>query len=234
VDEATLAGTPCYLALDLSKKNDLTALARVWKSETGHLYIKLTYWKPKDGLAQAEAEDRAPYAKWVEMAQLIATPGKTIGQDFIVAEVKRATVEHDVQLMAFDPAFFADFQQAASDAAFDCYEVHPDKPAGTGLKMIRHAQGARGMHSEKTLWFPRSFQALCDAILESRITIDRSGLTTYCASNVALETDAQGNQWLSKKRSRGHIDGITAAVMAVGAAMHQPAKPVFRSIWETL
>ena len=166
VDEAAMQDFPCYLAIDLSSRNDMTALAKVWKDPAGHLFVKLVYWKPQDTLAMAEIEDKAPYAAWVEANYLNATPGKTIGKEFVVAEVQKACLNHDVELMAFDPAFVVEFQQAAADINFDCYEWHPDKPAGSGLKMIRHAQGARGMHTDKTLWMPRSFQAMCDAILE--------------------------------------------------------------------
>jgi phage terminase large subunit-like protein len=234
VDEAEMKNYPCYLALDLSQRNDMTAMARVWKDPTGHLYVKITYWKPTDTLAEAEIEDKAPYSAWVEAKHLIATPGKTIGKDFVVAEVQSACLNHDVKLMAFDPAFMVDFLQAAADMNFACYEWRPDKPEGSGLKMIRHAQGSRGMQSDRMLWMPRSFQAMCDAILEHRITFDLNPVTTYCASNVKLETDAMGNSWAGKPRTRSHNDGIVAACMGIGAALHEPpTKPAFRSIWES-
>jgi phage terminase large subunit-like protein len=111
---------------------------------------------------------------------------------------------------------------------FDCYEYHPDKPAGSGLKMIRHAQGARGMHTDKTLWMPRSFNTTCDAILDGRLTIERNGLTMYCASNVALKSDAHGNQRIGKKRTRSHQDGIVALVMGIGAVLRASAKAEIR------
>lgn len=233
IDETALADYPCYLGLDLANKNDLVALARVWKAPDGRLFAKITYWKPQETLAQAENDDKVPYAAWVESGELIAPPGKTINKDFIVAEVQKACFNNDVQLMAFDNAFFADFLQSATDMGFDCYELHPDKPGGHGLKMMRHAQGNRGMHSDKTLWMPRSFSALCDAILEGRITIERSGITTYCASCVSLEHDALGlNTWIGKKKTRAHNDGIVALCMAVGAAMHEPLDKPFTSIWD--
>jgi phage terminase large subunit-like protein len=31
VDEAQMASNPCYMAADLSQRNDMTALAKVWK-----------------------------------------------------------------------------------------------------------------------------------------------------------------------------------------------------------
>ena len=50
------------------------------------------------------------------------------------------------------------------------------------------------------------------------------------ASNVAVELDAAGNLKPSKKKSTERIDGIVAAIMALGRAMLQPARQ--RSCYE--
>jgi phage terminase large subunit-like protein len=233
IDDDELRQYPCYLGLDLSQKNDLTALARVWKLPDGQLHAKLTYWKPKETFAAAEIEDKAPYSAWAEDKLLIGTPGKTINFEFVADEVRRTCDKFNVPLCAFDPAFFTDFLDAADHIGFACYEYHPDKPPGRGVRMMRHAQGSRGLHTDKTLWMPRSFRAMCDAILQDRLKIDPSPVTTYCASNVALGTDAMGNQWIEKKKNRSHNDGIVALCMAIGAATHQVTEaPKRQSIWD--
>ena len=50
------------------------------------------------------------------------------------------------------------------------------------------------------------------------------------ASNVAVELDAAGNLKPSKKRSTERIDGIVAAIMALGRALNQP--PPSRRVYE--
>ena len=52
----------------------------------------------------------------------------------------------------------------------------------------------------------------------------------WMASNVAVELDAAGNLKPSKKRSTERIDGIVAAIMALGRALNQP--PPSRSVYE--
>jgi phage terminase large subunit-like protein len=226
VDEADMQGMPCWLGLDPSQRNDLTALAKVWRGATGHLYARIDYWKPKDGLADAEAKDKAPYPQWVQDKLLNAVPGRTIGMDFVVAEVERMTVRHNVEAMAFDLAHFNGFRDEASEAGFATWEYQgPKEPAGSGLKMIRHAQGQRGLHSEKQLWMPRSVQALEDLILSGGITIHDSAVTRWCSGNATLISDGQGNRFFDKKRSRGRIDGMVALAMAVGAAGAVTAAP---------
>jgi len=44
-----------------------------------------------------------------------------------------------------------------------------------------------------------------------------------CASNAVIHRDPAGNRKLSKKRSTGRIDGMTALLMAVGAAAMRTA-----------
>lgn len=48
------------------------------------------------------------------------------------------------------------------------------------------------------------------------------------ASNVAVETDAAGNLKPSKKKSTERIDGIVAAIMALGRVLvTEPKKSVY-------
>ncbi len=54
----------CWLSLDLSDKNDLTALTAVWADEKSHLYAKTWYWTTKDGLAERALSDNAKYVEW--------------------------------------------------------------------------------------------------------------------------------------------------------------------------
>lgn len=233
VTDDDIEGLPLWLGLDLSQRNDLTALGKVWKRpRDGHLFMRASYFKPADTVAAAVASDKAPYDQWVASGHLTAVPGKTIGKDFVVAEVKRDVARYDVQELAFDPAHILDFQQEAAAAGFAVWEWEgPDKPAGSGLKMVRHAQGARGMHSDRMLWMPRSVQAFEDAVLQGRVTIDRNPITTWCSSNATLVADGQGNRYFDKRRSRGRIDGMVAGAMAIGAAEAGFA-PAALSIWD--
>ena len=232
VDEDAMRGNPCWLGLDPSQRNDLTALAKVWRDPNGHLHGRLSYWKPREGMADAEAKDKAPYLQWSAEKLLNAVPGRTIGMSFVVAEVERTVAEQRVEAMAFDLAHFQTFRDAASEAGFATWEFQgPKEPEGSGLKMIRHAQGQRGLHSEKQLWMPRSVQALEDLILAKGITIHDSAVTRWCSGNATLVLDGQGNRFFDKKRSRGRIDGMVALAMAVGAASSVAPAPA-KSFWQ--
>lgn len=213
-----LSGGPVFLSLDLSRKNDLTALGIGGYAEGGRFLARVEYWKPADRLADAQRTDRAPYLEWAEGGVLHAVHGRTIDYAFVAAEVQRLCGSHDVEMMAVDPAFLSDFRRACDDIGLETWVWTPDDDYGSGLKLVIHGQGARGMHSVKNLWMPRSLGILEDMILNRSVMIDDSPLTRWCAGNAAVKPDAQGNRFFVKKRERGRIDGVVALAMLVGAA----------------
>jgi len=215
----TLKGCKCWLSLDLSQKNDLTALTAVWIDENGHLAAKTWYWTTQQGLADRARADQAPYEQWVEQGHLTAVPGAVIDKTYVAQRVAEIVAEHDVQFLAFDPAGMADFMKACDDVGLDVWKYEgPDKPEGQGLKLVSHAQGTRVMFEDKQLCMPRSIERLEDRILTGGITIDASPVTYSCAANAALISDGQKNRAFDKKRSRGRIDGLVTIAMATGSA----------------
>jgi phage terminase large subunit-like protein len=220
---AALKGCPCWLSLDLSKKNDLTALTATWRDGADILWQKTWYWTTADGLADRAKSDNAPYEDWVEKGLLTAVPGATIDKSFVAARVAEIDAEHDVVELVFDPAQMADFETACEDIGFAAWRYEgPDKPAGTGLKMVKHAQGPKVMFEDRQYCMPRSIERFEDRILKETIVIDSSPVTYMCASNAALTEDGQKNRAFDKKRSRGRIDGIVTSAMGAGAADNIP------------
>ncbi|GGB21445.1 phage terminase large subunit [Sphingomonas metalli] len=222
IDDDTIAALrdcPCYLSLDLSKKNDLTALTATWRDGAGILWQKTWYWTTEDGLVDRAKRDQAPYDDWVEAGFLTAVPGATIHKTFPAARVAELCATHNVQELTFDIAQFADFLEACGEIGLSVWTFEgPDKPAGNGLKLVRHAQGTKVMFESKQYCMPRSIERFEDRILKGTIVIDNSPVTYSCASNAAIDTDGQENRAFSKKRSRGRIDGIVTSAMGAGAA----------------
>lgn len=218
VDEAEMAGCPCWLSLDLSKKNDLTALTAIWLKD-GKLYAKTWYWTTEAGLAERARADGAPYEQWVEDKFLTAVPGAVIDKTFVAAEVARLVAEQDVQFLAFDPAGIADFIAACQQIGLPVWRwMGPKEPEGEGLKIVAHAQGTRVMFEDRQLCMPRSIERLEDRILTAGIAIDDNPVTYWCAGNACVVQDGQKNRAFDKTRSRGRIDGLVTIAMSAGAA----------------
>lgn len=216
---AELRSCRCWLSLDLSKKNDLTALTATWIDDDGHLWSKTWYWTARDGLEERAADDLAPYEDWVEEGFLAAVGGATIDYTFVAEQVKQLCSDHDVQELVFDPAKMGDFETACDHIGFPAWRFKgPDEPAGTGLKMVSHAQGTRVVFQDRQHCMPRSIEKLEDRILNRTITIDSSPVTYSCAANAVLDEDGMKNRAFNKKRSRGRIDGVVTIAMGAGAA----------------
>lgn len=213
-----MRGCPCWLSLDLSQKNDLTALTAVWLKD-GKLYAKTWYWTTRSGLADRARADQAPYEQWVADGWLEAVPGATIDKTFVAAKVAEICAVHDVQFLAFDPAGMGDFISACETIGFAVWRfMGADKPEGIGLKLVAHAQGTRVVFEDRQLCMPRSVERLEDRILEGAIVVENSPVTYWCAGNALVTSDGMKNRAFDKRRSRGRIDGLVTLAMATGAA----------------
>lgn len=227
VNVPALKGCKCWLSLDLSDKNDLTALTAVWLDDKGHLWAKTWYWTVRARLKERAIRDQVPYVEWVEGGLITAVDAAVIDKTFVAQVVKELCAEHDVEFMAFDPAGIADFIAACETVGFEVWRWEgPDKPEGTGLKIVSHAQGKLVRFEDKQLTMPRSIERLEDRILAGTITIEDSPVTTSCAANAHLDSDGQGNRAFDKKRSRGRIDGVVTIAMGVGAATNELAESI--------
>lgn len=232
VDERAMRHRFCRLSLDLSQKNDLTALGAAWEPIGDEpLAVKNWYWTTQEGLKDRAEADRAPYLEWVEDGHLVATPGSTIDYTFVAMQVSRLNAEQNVVELVVDPAFISSFMDACAEVGLEVWLYGgPEKPAGRGLKIIAHAQGMRIVFEDRQLCMPHSITRTEDAILDERIVIDNSPVTYSCAANAAIDADGQGNRAFNKKRSRGRIDGMVTTAMAVGAATASQ-KPKKKSVY---
>lgn len=221
-NEEDMIGLECWLSLDLSKKNDLTALTIVWRRPDGHMFMKTYYFTTKLHLADRERDDGVPYSLWVAQGFLTATPGAVIDLEFVAHKVKELYENHNVKAMAYDAAKIGDFMDAAAEVGLDCWRFKgPEEPYGDGLMILSHGQGTRVLFKEGALSMPNSIQHFEDAILNKTITIEKSPVSQMCAANACVVADPMNNRAFDKKRSRGRIDGIVTMAMAVGVAVSQ-------------
>ena len=231
VDSRAMRGRRCWLALDLSKKNDLTALSGAWELPNEQLAVKTWYWTAREGLEDRAEEDLAPYLDWVGDGFLTATPGATIDYTFVAQQVAELGAEHDIEALVVDPAFFSSFTEACDQVGLKWWLWDgPGKPDGKGLKIVKHAQGQRIVFEDRQLCMPHSITRTEDRILDGTIIIDDSPVTYSCAGNAVVEADGLGNRMFNKKKSRGRIDGMVTIAMAVGAATANE-KPKKKSVY---
>lgn len=208
---------PVSLGLDLSSKRDLTAAVKVVRDGDA-LTAEVKVWTPADTLQERERRDRVPYSLWVEQEHLIAVPGRSLDYGFVVKDLAEWLAGDPT--LAFDQWRIEDFQRELDDAGIESWLWEgTDKPAGTGVRMVRHGQGFMGGASESLLWMPRSITSLEDAVLGARLKVKRNPVLTFASASAVVEMDAAGNKKFTKRKSTGRIDALQALCQAVGAAM---------------
>ncbi|MEM7002610.1 MAG: terminase TerL endonuclease subunit, partial [Pseudomonadota bacterium] len=203
-------GRECYAGLDLSYTIDLTALALVFPDgedpDGNPRYVLfIWFWKPKEGLAEAEKRDKVPYPLWLKEGELEVTQGKVIKLGPIAERLAWIKRKFDLRSVAYDPYRHKELDEELEDLG------HFYVP------LVAHPQGFRYIPNSE-LWMPTSVQEFENAIIEQRIAVPVNKLLRYNVAQTVVREDPETNKIFDKKKSRARIDGAVASAMAVGAA----------------
>jgi len=187
-----LIGLECVGGLDLSTVTDLSALVLAFRVED-EIVLECRFWCPEEGIRKRSHRDRVPYQQWAKDGWLIPTPGESIDYGFIRQELMDLSRKYQIRKLAIDRW---NATQLATELIDD------------GLDVVAFGQGYASMSSPA--------KALEAAIINGEINHQGNPVLRWMASNVVAETDAAGNIKPSKAKSTERIDGIVAAVMAIG------------------
>lgn len=219
LDLEALRGRPCFAGLDLSGKNDLTALALAWQAEDGTIDAAVRYWTPEDTLREREDRDRVPYRQWRDEGWLLTVPGRSIDYAWVARDLGEVEATHELVDVGFDRWRIDDLLRELDEAGIEAYLGSEKMPAKRrGIRLTAHGQGFQDMGP--------AVDALETAVLNGTLRIQRNPVTTMCSANAVLDTDPAGNRKFTKAKSIGRIDGIVALAMAVRlASSTDPPKP---------
>src|SRR4029450_9576717 len=101
-DRATLAGRPCYVGLDLSSTQDLTALVGVLPDADG-FDVVAQFFVPAESIRLRSNRARVPYDQWAREGWLVATPGASVKYEYVRQELQAWDAAFDVQVVDYDP-----------------------------------------------------------------------------------------------------------------------------------
>lgn len=192
---------PVYGGLDLSEVNDLTCLvlgARVddvWN-------VRPTFWLPEHGIAERARADRVPYDQWVREGAILTAPGKSVDYKFVAEFLRDQFEVLNIQKIGFDRWNWRHFKPWLLAAGFteEQLEAH----------FVEVGQG-----------FQTQGPALRDmeaVLLNGKMAHGAHPVLTMCAANAVVQTDPAGGRKLSKSKSRGRIDGMSALMDMFAAA----------------
>jgi len=242
LDENKLGNLPMVVGLDLSRRDDLTAAAQVWKDENDVYYIRVNFWVPDDGLMErAQQVPRLPWDVWARESVISATEGKVVDYAHVVEFLLRMRDDWKFRGIAFDDwrsdMLFREFQQVGVELYLaDREGLHREPPAGK-MVLWKHPQGFnRANPSRKPgadiydnglkspLWMCESIELLKNSIMESKVVIERNPCMRYNLLSVKVVENDSGGMRFTKSKSTGKIDGVVAAAMGIGLSNALPER----------
>ena len=198
LDMQALAGKPVYGGLDLSTVTDMSSLCLYWPHNGAVLPY---FWLPEEGLLDRDRKEHGHYRTWRDAGLLETTPGKAINFRAIIRRLAEINAEYNLVRVSYDRAFIKTFKAQCDEE-------------GVQLPLEEYGQGYVSMSP--------AVQALEAAVLDRRIRHGGHPILRWQVSNAAVEMDHAANRKITKMRSIGHVDGLIALLMAMGAA----ARPV--------
>lgn len=220
-------GRDCYGGLDLSGKNDLTALALDFPTDEGHDALGI-FWAPEKDLKKREDRDRVPYTQWAREGHLQTTPGRSIDYGFVAQKIAELRGLVNLKAIAFDRYRVDDLVRELSDIGINCEIVESimdEVQDSSALLLVKHGQGFIDMN--------KAVETIETSIFNQQIRVAKNPVMTMCALNAVCTFNPVGERKFDKRpgKSTGRIDGIVALSMAHRIAAAAPK--ITGSVYET-
>jgi phage terminase large subunit-like protein len=201
-----LDGQPCWAGVDLSSKTDLTAIVLAFPPEGTrarwcYLGIGLT---PDETVTDRALRDRVPYAQWIAAGVLRTNPGKRIEHAAVRDILVELGERYDIQEVGIDPWNAGNLPNDLEADDFVVTEVPQN--------VAQISQAAKEFEAD---------------VLDGLVDTNSNPLMAHHAANVIVLRDSKDNLFPTKKKSRGRIDLMVAAIIARKmAGLPADAEPV--------
>lgn len=208
----SLRNVPCAAGLDLSSTRDLSSLVLFFPTKQNLIWP--LFFIPLDNAHAREKKDRVPYTTWAREGWLYMTPGNVVDYDYIR------------RILSGQPAGDAPLVLPPVIETFDLKGLAFDRWGATqlvttlkndGVEVVSFGQGYASMSPAA-----KEFEKL---VVSGQASVVPNPVMRWCVNNVMVEEDAAGNIKPSKAKSRERIDGVVAAIMAVGLASALDLRP---------
>ena len=194
INEDFLKGRDCYAGLDLSSSEDITALVLIFPPQyEGDKYImKCYFWVPEDMIPKKVRQTGIPYDQWHAKQYMLSTPGDIIDYQYILNHIEKLSDVYHIKEIAYD--------RWGSNMIME-------RLAEMGLTVVPFGQGYAMMSAPTKM--------LYELLMKGEMIHGGNPTLRWMAGNVVVDTDPAGNIKVTKSRSKGKVDGIVAAIMAL-------------------
>jgi phage terminase large subunit-like protein len=206
-DRDDMLGKKCYVGIDLSSKNDLTAVVLLFPPQDGFGWrYFIDAWVPEDRMPERVKKDHVPYDEWYKNEYLHATPGDVVDYSAIKSHIETINRLYNVQFYCADPWHLEILRQLLS--------------IDVQRKLIEISQTMAGMSS--------GMGELKRLFMAKQITHPHNPLDRWSFGNVIVATDGNENEKPMKNKSIERIDPTVALIDAMaGAIKLEPKRNVY-------
>lgn len=191
-----LAGKSCWLGLDLSSKNDLTAAALLFNIK-GIWTVLLKFWLPEQTMKERVVRSHVKYDLWARQGFIRVCPGGRIDYDLVRKDINELHKIYNIREIAVDP--------------WNAYQLSTQLEKEDDFTVVHVRQGMFTL-SEPT-------KELISLVSEVKFVHGDNPVLTWNAGNLSTEEDAAGNIKPSKKKSAEKVDGMVAIINALSRGL---------------
>lgn len=197
-----------WIGLDLSARNDLTALVSISQDSYGIWHAIPEFFAPQIGVKERAHRDRVPYDVWARDGFLTLTPGASVDYGVVATRLGELCSDFQIREIAFDRWRIDVLKNELSKMGLEL----PLVPFGQGFKDMTPA-----------------VDAVESILLNGKLRHGNHPVLNMCAANAVATRDPAGNRKIDKAKSTGRIDGIVALAMGLGRAVSAEAPEEFAS-----
>lgn len=185
-------------AVDLSKRNDLTAFT-VCIYQDGYYYLKHCLFFPLESLKEKIQKDNELWSKWLEQDLVTGTPGRVIDYDYVKAAIEEAHSTYNLQAILFDPY--------------------------NRTKLIDETEALPWIEVNQSMKYLSPFIKSAEEEIFKGKVVDNNPVSKWQFLNAEVYRDPNDNQKIvkpdMKKDSGKRIDAVITSCMAIGYAKQQ-------------
>jgi phage terminase large subunit-like protein len=194
LDTRDFEGRACWVGVDLSSTEDLTAIAAVFPEGEGYSAL-CWFFLPEETVRRRTLRENINYQAWVDEGWIEATPGAVVDLEIVEQRIMEIGERFDVQELPFD-------RWGATGTM--------NRLMAEGLPVVRFGQGFKDMSP--------AVKAMQRAILAGQFYHGDNPVLRWNVANAQVDMDPAENVKLNKARSADKIDGAVACAMAIGRA----------------
>lgn len=193
-----LLGQACYAGLDLARTRDTTAFVLCFPQDGGSYRLLTYFWLPETTARNMGSE--VPYLEWSKNGHITLTPSDVCDYEFVYQRIKELSDQFAIIQLGYDP-YNADHLTQRIEAEL-------------GIERVAFHQTVTNFAGPTS-----EFERL---VIDGQMHHNGNLVMDWQIGNAEVKQDPNANKRPCKpdKDSPAKIDGVVAAIMALGRATH--------------